>query len=133
MWISKWNWLTKWFHSNLLIKNQQDLHLPIKSICIQSTNLFHSDIKNRVSFATANIVSKATIFATKQIAMASCVVLINECVYQLLAMTFSNCISLKMCHHQSIVKRKNRLECEIICINFMMLLDLFLAGLQMTW
>ena len=64
---------------------------------------------------------KTTTFAEKQITTASCVVLISHCNHQLLVRTVLNCIYLRACYHQNIVKTKHRIfsaEVWYIQINF---------------
>ena len=72
---------------------------PLRSLSASKVNLHlgHKIVslghKNRVDVTTAGIVSERTIFTTKLITTASCVVLINHCAQQQLAVIVLNCIS----------------------------------------
>lgn len=66
------------FLSNLLMKNQHDLHLPVNLICLQGTNLIHQD-KHQGWCYYYRQVWKITVFATTRITTASCVVLLYRC------------------------------------------------------
>ena len=76
-------------------------------------NLILLGLKSKVGATTVDIVDKTTTLAEKQITTASCLMLISHCAHQPLVKTVLNCIHLRACHHQNIVKRKDKIYSEV--------------------